>query len=216
MKVVPVSALFLGLAISALAQTPEEMGIARDHQRKGEAEFKAGNFKTAIEQWDKVIALVPAQEPHHWQRGIAYYFAGEYAKGERQFEQHQTVNSSDVENAAWHFACVAKRSGIEEARKKLIPIEGDRRVPMMEIHALFAGQIGAEKVLEAAKSDSPTPAELKNRLCYAHLYLGLHADAQGKKEEALEHIRKAAIDYAQPHYMGEVARVYLKVFGQAK
>lgn len=199
-----------GVSVPSGAQTAEQVAKAREHQRKGETEFKAGNFKGAIEEWDKVIELIPAQEPYHWQRGIAYYYAGEFAKGVRQFESHQKVNSADVENAVWHFICLARQSGLEEARRKLIPIEGDTRVPMMEVHALFAGKSTPEKVLAAARAGSPSPEELKNRLCYAHLYLGLYAEAQGKKKEALDHIRQAAVDYSQPHYMGEVARVHLR------
>lgn len=192
-------------------QTAEEWSQAREHQRQGEEEFKAGNFEEAITHWDKVIKLVPEQEAHHWQRGIACYYAGEFGKGRRQFEMHQKVNSNDVENAVWHFLCVARESGLTEAKEKLIPIQGDGRVPMMEVHALFAGKSTPEIVLETAKAGSPSARELKNRLFYAHLYLGLYAEARGRREEALEHIRKAAVDYSQAHYMGEVARVHLKL-----
>ena len=212
------SLVLVFLLQAAFAQGADEYAEARELQRSGETEFRKGNFKAAIEHWDNVIKLIPAQAPYHWQRGIAYYYAREYSKGRRQFEEHQRVNSNDVENAVWHFICVARESGLQEAREKLIPIEGDSRVPMMEVHALFAGKSTPGKVLAAAEAGEPSPAELKNRLCYAHLYLGLYAEAQGKKEEALDHIRKAAVDYAQPHYMGEVARVHLQVLqgGQAK
>jgi hypothetical protein len=76
--------------------------------------------------------MVPEQDPHHWQRGLCYYYAEEYEKGKAQFERHQTVNSQDVENAVWHFLCAVRAPGgnLAAAQKELIPIEGDGRIPI--------------------------------------------------------------------------------------
>ena len=108
-------------------------------------------MRKASADFNSVIGLRPDQEAHHWQRGIAYYYAGEFEKGRLQFEAHQEVNPKDVENAVWHFLCVARMHGMEEARKKLIPIAGDSRVPMAEVHELFAGKGTKEAVIEAAE-----------------------------------------------------------------
>jgi lipoprotein NlpI len=124
-----------------------------------------------------------------------------FKEGRVQFEAHQNVNRNDVENAAWHFLCVASLEGAEAARKALISIQGDRRVPMAQIHDLFADKGTEEAVIKAA-------GENRDHLCYAHLYLALYKEALGKTEEALKHYKLAAEDHKMPHYMGETARVF--------
>lgn len=190
-------------------------GHAQTHQQRGFEYFRLGKFAEAIADFDAVIASEPSAAPHHWQRGIALYYAGRFADGRKQFEIHQGVNASDVENAAWHFLCVARESGLEEARKRLIPITGDFRIPMMEVQALLAGASTPDKVMEKARAGDPGPEELKRRLFYAHLYLGLYAEAAGDKAACRSHIEKAAGEYYEPHYMGDVAKVHLASLGPA-
>jgi lipoprotein NlpI len=103
---------------------------------------------------------------------------------------------------------VARASGVEKARAALIPIEGDARVPMAQVHALFAGKAKLEDVLAAAKAGDPPPDRLDNQLFFAHLYLGLYFEAIGNPERAQEHILKAATAFKADHYMGDVARVH--------
>lgn len=185
------------------------------YQRRGEARFKFGQINESIADFDKFIQLAPQQKPHHWQRGISCYYAGRYEDGRLQFELHQTVNSNDVENAVWHFLCVAKKSGLEKARASLIRIKEDRRVPMMQVYALYAGKGTVDAVLDAARAGHPAAAELNRRLFYAQLYLGLYYDAQGDTKTARGHIARAAENYEAGSYMGDVARVHLKLMDQA-
>ena len=185
-------------------------GIVQLRQRRGVTRFFHGDMKGAIADFDVYLKSNPAREPHHWQRGLAYYYAGEFEKGIKQFEIHQDVNSNDVENAVWHFLCVNKVRGFAEARKSLINIKGDARVPMAEVQKLFAGEIRPEDVIAAAEAGDPDADELRNRLCYAHLYLGLWFEAKGDAKRSLSHIRKSAVNHSMPHYMGEVARVHLR------
>ena len=185
-------------------------GVDQLRQRRGVTRFFNGDMKGSIEDFDAYLKNNPSREPHHWQRGLAYYYAGEFAKGVDQFEIHQDVNSNDVENAVWHFLCVNKIKGFEEAKKSLIDIKGDGRVPMAQVQKLFAGKLEPKDVLDAANAGDPAPDDLRNRLCYAHLYLGLYFEAKGDAKKSLVHIRKSAIDYAMPHYMGEVSRVHLR------
>lgn len=196
----------------AIELKPDSAGA---YQHRGEENFILAQIPESIADFNKVIELRPEQEPHHWQRGISYYYAGEFAKGRKQFEMHQTVNSSDVENAVWHFLCVAREKNVEEARKTLIPITGDTRVPMKQIHDLFAGKIEAAAVIDAAKVPGNEALE-KTQLCYAYLYLGLYEETLGHREKSLEYIRKAAIDYSQNHYMGNVAKVHLLLRAREK
>jgi lipoprotein NlpI len=185
------------------------------YQLRGWSQFRLGKFDEAISDFDKVIALAPSQEPQHWQRGIAHYYAGKFADGKKQFELHQTVNPNDVENAVWHFLCVARLSGVEKARASLIPISGDGRVPMKEVHALFAGKSKPEDVLKAAEEGGKAAARQK-QVCYAHLYLGLYFEATGDALKAREHILKAAAEFKGDDAMGDVARVHAEVLKKQK
>jgi lipoprotein NlpI len=183
--------------------------LAEAWQNRGVIQFKLAHIDKSISDFDQFIKLKPDQVPYHWQRGICYYYAKRFEDGRRQFELHQTVNPNDVENAVWHFLCVARSAGLEKARASLIPIPGDARVPMMQIHALFAGKAKPEDVLKAAVAGEPAAPELRRRLFYAHLYLGLYSEATGDEIQAREHITKAVREYAGADYMSDVARVHL-------
>ena len=183
--------------------------LAEAWQRRGVVHFKLAHIDESISDFDQFLKLQPAQAPYHWQRGICYYYAGRFEDGRRQFELHQTVNPNDVENAVWHFLCLARSAGVDKARASLIPIRDDGRVPMMQIHALFAGKTNAEEVLKAARAGEPEAPELRMRLFYAHLYLGLFCEATGDETRAREHITRAAREYVGTDYMSDVARVHL-------
>jgi lipoprotein NlpI len=195
-----------------LATTVRPLRAAESDMEAGARAFFAGKIEEALGHWDRQITKNPDEGPHHWQRGLALYYAGKYKEGRAQFESHQKVNPQDVENAAWHFLCVAKLENPEAARKVFIPITHDSRVPMKEIHALYAGKANAEAVLAAAEKDA-TGDSLQNQRCYAHLYLGLHHEALGDAAKAQEHLVKAAGEFRQDHYMGKVAQVHCQLRG---
>ena len=219
MKLAAVVAL-LALPSSIIAQEadPAEENNPRALQGRAIEHFFAGRIKEAVADWDKVVELAPRQAPYNWQRGLGLYYAERYEDGVAQFELHQTVNSNDVENAAWHFICMVRTKGgsVEKAREKLIPIEGDSRVPMKQIHDLFAGKGTADDVLAAAKAGNPIEERLRNNLCYAHLYLGLYFEALGEQEKANAHMKLAAVDYKMDHYMGQTAQVHHKLRNAGK
>lgn len=192
MLAVILAALFL---FQAQAQTWQE------HQRSGEQKFVKGDIDGSIKDFDKAIEMEPRLGPHNWQRGIALYYAGRYKDCARQFETHKTVNPEDVENAVWHYLCVARERDAASARKQLININRDTRVPMMEVYAMFQGKSTPEKVLNVAGGDH-------TGLFYAHLYIALFHEAAGDAKAALTHIKKAAGEYYEQHYMGEVARIH--------
>ncbi|MEM1440692.1 MAG: hypothetical protein AAGF67_00015 [Verrucomicrobiota bacterium] len=184
-------------------------------QRRGAERFFKADIEGSIEDFDAYLSYFPTQDPHHWQRGLSYYYAEEFEKGKAQFERHQTVNTQDVENAVWHFLCSVRTEGgtVEAAQKELIPIQRDTRVPMKEVHALFAGEGTVEEVLSAAapNNDNVLSDEERNHLCYAHLYLGLYFEAISDEKQMREHIRLAAFDYRMEHYMGKTAQVHAKL-----
>jgi len=62
-----------------------------------------------------------------------------------------------------------------------------------------------------AAAEAGDEAGKRNRLCYAHLYLGLFAEATGDADAAKEHISLAAGRYSMDHYMGRVAQVHAQL-----
>lgn len=178
------------------------------HQERAQLRFRAGLIADSVADFDKANELAPKLAPQNWQRGIALYYAGRFADGRKQFELHQTVNPQDVENAAWHFLCVARTDGVAAARQGLIKVEQDGRVPMREVQKLFAGEGTVEEVFAAAKAGEPTPAGLKANEFYAHLYVGLFYEALNDAAKTKEHIEAAAKLAAPDNYMGDVARVH--------
>ena len=182
--------------------------VVEVYNRRGSEHFKLGHIEASIADFDRAIELNPRQEPHHWQRGISYYYAGLYRKGRAQFQSHQQVNANDVENAVWHFLCGARLEGVKQARESLLNIEGDRRVPMMEIYRLFKGEGTIDEVMRAAQAGDSDPVVRNRQLFYAHLYLGLYHEALGDETEARRNLVLAADRYPVNHYMGDVARVH--------
>lgn len=183
---------------------------------RGSANFMAGKFAASVADFDRAIKLDPKSANGHWRRGISLYYAGKYEDGKKQFEGYEKVDTNDVENAAWHFLCAAKKDGVEAARKGVLSIGKDRRVPMMEVYDLYKGKIKAADVLAAANAGELTDAQRKPGLFYAHLYLGLYYDLQDKPAEAKEHLALAAGKYRIDHYMGEVAVVHHQLLAKKK
>jgi tetratricopeptide (TPR) repeat protein len=192
--------------LTPVAHDSEERLSAHELHLRGEDHFRYGRIKESIADFDRQLALEPGRAAEHWQRGISYYYAGEYEKGARQFELHRTVNPQDVENAAWHFLCVtrAPAGSVELAREKLIPVTRDARVPMAQIQRMFAGTGTPDEVLQVGE-EAGGMAKF-----YAELYVGLYYEALGREEESLRLVASAAANAAaKNHYMGDVARVHV-------
>lgn len=213
----------LTASLSALAQAPSKpqaeaskpVVTADDFEQLGSRRFREGRFAESVAAFDQELKLAPQRATWHWKRGISLYYAGRYADGAVQFANYQMVDDNDVENAVWRFLCQARdpNVGVEAARQRLLPIKDDRRIPLMEIYRLFKGTSEPGKVLMNCRVDSPTDEELNQRLFYAHLYLGLFAEIEGRLDDAREHL-KAANDRRIAHYMGDVAAVHLRLLNR--
>lgn len=204
----------LALLLCCLGVTSVQAQSPRELMQQGQQSFFEAKITESVAAFDKLLELQPELKPQLWQRGLSLYYADKFKEGREQFETHQNYNTNDVENAAWHFLCVARLEGVEKAREHFIPITGDSRVPMKEVHQLFAGKGSVEAVLKAAEAGEGP--EKRNHLCYAHLYLGLYFEAMKDTAKAKEHMLKSANDYSMDHYMGETARVHVKVRGWDK
>ena len=180
---------------------------ARDLVSSGMQKFRANDAAGSLADFDRAAQLEPKFAPQLWQRGISDYYAGKFREGRQQFELHQTVNPHDVENAAWHFLCVARVEGLPAAKKSLLKIDTtrDSRVPMAEIYAFYSGRGSKDSVLQAAAKEATPESAM-----YADLYLGLYYEAAGDKEQARAFLRKAAAAAAPPSYMQDVAKVHLR------
>jgi lipoprotein NlpI len=191
--------MMLLLVLMLLVQSPASLDRAVAH-------FEAGRIAESAAEFDRLAQSDPRAMPYLWQRGIVLYYAGRYADCRQQFERHRTVNPNDVENAAWHFLCVARAESPTAARKALLPVGPDARVPMRQVYEMFRGAMTPDEVLRVAGAQ-PTAQ------FYAQLYLGLYFEAIGDNRRALEHITAAAADrYASAgDYMHMVARVHLKL-----
>jgi lipoprotein NlpI len=174
---------------------------------RGSEYFKLGRIAESLADFDRYLKARPAAANSHWKRGISLYYAGRFDDGRKQFEGYEKVDTNDVENAVWHFLCVARKDGVARARASLLKIGKDARVPMMEVYALFAGKVKPEDVLKAAEAGKPNARQRNNRLFYAHLYLGLYFEATGDSKRAREHLTEAADKHRIGHYMWDVARI---------
>lgn len=186
--------------MQAPAQRPQEVF---DQAVK---DFEEGRVVQSAAGFDTLVKLVPDSAPGLWQRGIVLYYAGRYKDCRTQFESHRTVNPADVENAAWHFLCVARQESPEKARTALLPVGPDARVPMTQIYEMFRGTRKLEDVLTAAGT------QLRGQF-YAELYVGLYYEALGNKRLAQQHIAAAADNRfaTAGGYMHTVAKVHLGI-----
>jgi lipoprotein NlpI len=174
---------------------------------RGREHFRAAKIAESVADFDKFVQLQPQAENQQWERGISLYYVGEFQKGAKQFEAYQKFHDQDVENSVWRYLCVARASGVEQARANLLPINNDPRIPMMEIYKLYQGKLKPDDVLAAASKDAPNRELANQRLFYAHLYIGLLYEAAGETEKAKQHILEAE-KHKIGHYMWDVAHVH--------
>jgi len=204
MKTIKVFTISIILALVSVCQAAPQAGNARAILDRASADFIGGRVAESVAGFDTVAKLAPEFAPELWQRGIALYYVGRYKDCRAQFESHRTVNPNDVENAVWHFLCVAREQSPDRARAALLPVGPDSRVPMRQVYEMFRGDLTPEAVLKAGGTRPQSEF-------FAHLYVGLYFEALGNQARAREHITAAAADRfaAAGGYMHDVARVHL-------
>jgi lipoprotein NlpI len=194
------------VANPARADAQDRERSAEETLQRAMTDFESGRVAESVVGFDRVMQLAPRLAPELWQRGIALYYVDRFKDCRAQFELHRTVNPADVENAAWHYLCVARAEGAARAQAALLPVRTDPREPMREVYLLFAGKVSTEAVLVAGVV-SPRAR------FYAALYVGLYYEAQGNAESARFYIAQAAADEfaGVAGYMHDVARVHMQV-----
>jgi len=193
----------LSLLIVSLLSATQDVRAIMD---RAMTDFRAGRIEQSLEGFDRVATISPADAPYLWQRGIAQYYGGRFRECRDMFVSHRTVNPDDVENAVWHFLCVARAETPDAARKQMLPVGPDSRVPMREVYRMFKGELTQAQVLKAAGSDPSAQF-------FARLYIGLFLEATGNREAGRAQIEIAAEDRfaGVGGYMHDVARVHVKM-----
>jgi len=213
-------------AFSKVIKLVPDVAVAYD--RRGDANLKLGKFEDAVKDFDEYLKKTKDgqrkdADANHWRRGIALYYAGKHEDGAKQFDLHKGPNPEDVENAVWHYLCSVKAGKKkEDARKDLIVVKDDNRVPMKEVWKMFKDEkFQPPAVLNAVaefKKSKASDEEKKEAEFYAHLYIALYYDSEGKEKEAdcLKHLKEAVEKYKIGHYMWDVAKAHLDNFDKLK
>lgn len=170
--------------------------------QRGMFYFKLAKVEESIQDFDTAEKLDDKITPYLWQRGLSYYYVERFAEGAKQFEIDLTVNSQDVEETVWRYLCIARLSGVTEARNSLLPVKNDSRQIMRSVYDLFAGNCTTDDVLNVGKLQG-----VKGNF-YSHLYLGLYYEAEDNWELAQEYIVKAADNYKIDDYMWYLSQVH--------
>ena len=189
----------VAVAPVAGAQTPQAL------VDRAEAAFTAGRFDEAVARFDELAIMVPDAAPVLWQRGIALYELGRYRDCAAQFAAFFAVDAKDLENATWHFLCVARGESLDRARATQLAAGPDRRIMRSEIYEMMRGRITPEALIDLSNT-SVSVAQF-----YAYLYAGLYREVLGDRAGAVEYLTAAASERYNEDggFMNVVAKVHL-------
>ena len=194
---------------AALAKTPESVPL---RSRRGDCHLFLGEFAKAVADFEKMIALDPAQDAPHWRLGIAYYFAGDYTKSARQFAKYHAHDARDRENGIWKFLAQARTDGLEKARAEMLEYTRFDREPFPTLYEMFAGRKTTDEVFAEIESKKLTNNGAV--MFFAQYYGALNEDLLGRREKARELLNKAVASpwgrtaEGGPAYMWQAARLH--------
>jgi lipoprotein NlpI len=194
---------------AALARTPDSVPL---YSRRGDCHLFLGQMPEAVADFEKMIALDPAQDAPHWRLGIAYYFAGDFAKAARQFEKYHAYDGGDRENGIWKFLAQARGEGLAKARAEMLAYSRFDREPFPALYEMFAGTRTTDEFFhEIERKELTQDARV---MFFARYYAGLHEALLGHRERAVALTREAVAGpwgrtaEGGPAYMWQVARVH--------
>jgi lipoprotein NlpI len=196
---------------AALATHPDDLAAL---SRRGDRRLFLGRFAAAIADYERMIALDPAQDAPHWRLGIAYHLAGDFAKSSRQFEKYHAYDDRDRENGIWKFLADARTSDLETARRAMLPYTRFDREPFPALYDMFAGRKTTAEFLADLKARGLDRDE--RVMFFANYYAGLNEQWLGRRARALELLRLAVASpwgrtaEGGPAYMWQCARLHLE------
>lgn len=196
----------------SLEQSPNSMGLL---SRRGDMRQFLGKFEGAVADYEKMIALDPAQDAPHWRLGISYYFTGAFAKGARQFEKYHAYDNRDRENGIWKFLCQVRAQNLETARKEMLVYTRFDREPFPSLYQMLAGEKTPQEILkEAAAKEFENQPQVR---FFAKYYAGVYLSLTGRTEEGLKLVEEAVALFTPetagtggPGYMWQVARLHVR------
>lgn len=196
---------------TALGTSPRDPSL---YSRRGDRHLFLGEFAAAVTDFERMIALDPNLDAPHWRLGIAYYFAGDFAKSSRQFAKYHAYENRDRENGLWKFLADARLVGLDRARSQMLVYTRFDREPFPSLYSLFAGKRTTAEFLAdlTARQLTGDPAVM----FFAHYYAGLHEALLGRRTEALALLHSAVANpwgrtaERGPAYMWQVARLHFE------
>jgi lipoprotein NlpI len=211
------SELTLKTATEALAEKPDSVTLL---SRRGDAHLFLGRFRESVADFEKMIALDPALDAPHWRLGIAYYFAGDFAKCARQFEKYHAHDGRDRENGIWKFLADTHLAGLEKARTQMLEYTRFDREPFPALYEMFAGKRTTDSVLEEVRKKELTGDGAV--MFFAHYYCGLNELLLEHPDRARDLLARAVASpwgrtaEGGPAYMWQVARLHYERLAAGK
>ena len=194
---------------ASIKASPDSVAL---YSKRGDAHLFLGHFAESVADFEKMIALDPAQDAPHWRLGIAYYFTGTFAKSAKQFVKYHDYDGGDRENGIWKFLGDVKLLGLEPARRAMLPYTRFDREPFPSLYAMFAGEKTSDDIFTEMKTKELTGNATV--MFFANYYAGLNEEVLGHREKALALLREAVGLGWKSHagsessYMWQVARLH--------
>ena len=201
---------------AAIKAAPESMRL---YSQRGDAHLFLGHFAESVADFEKMIALDPAQDAPHWRLGIAYYFNEAFAKSSKQFVKYHDYDGGDRENGIWKFLGDVKVAGIESARKTMLNYTRFDREPFPALYAMFASGTTDDLFAEMKMKELTTNDSV---MFFANYYAGLNEGILDHRERAQELLHKAvaggwkARGGSEPSYMWQVARLHYETISKTQ
>lgn len=215
-KVEKAAAAIIKAQTAAIAASPAD---EQAYSRRGDAYFLTGQYDKAVADYEKMLEIDPQFAPKHWRLGLAYYYSGQFEKTAKQLGLYHTSDDKDRENGIWIFLAQARLNGVTKAREKMIRYTKEDRAPLPDVYRMFEGKLTAEELLQQIDAEIQQKklpqADREQRLFYAHLYIGLFAEAEKNAKRARESFLAATEQTwplkvgSGPAYMWHCARLRL-------
>ena len=197
-----------------IQKAPESVSL---YSSRGDARLFLGRSADAVADYERMIAIDPAEDAPHWRLGIAYYFAGEFAKSARQFAKYHAYDGRDRENGIWKFLAQARAESVEKARANMLVYEHFDREPFPALYEMLAGaRTGAEVFAEIERKGL---SRNRSVMFFANYYVGLNESLLGDQKAALDHLRRAVdggwTGESEPEYMWQVSRLQYEALAKS-
>jgi lipoprotein NlpI len=193
-----------------------DRSLAGARHLRANVHFKLGLFAAAVRDYDAAAAGGgPHDDDSCWERGLAWYYLGEFDRGRRQFEGYHRADHLDIENGIWRYLCIAEKEGLEKAVETFLPYPERVRPPFPALHDLFSGKGSPEAVLRQAEEAARSDDDRRTNEFYGHYYIGKYHEVRRERERAISHLREA-LQRRIPHFMYDCARIDLGRLEAAK